>query len=165
MNASTNVRTEHRMPTSCCLLAFFLDDQQFGLHLPAVQRVVRAVEITPLPKGPEIVLGVMNVQGRIIPVVNVRKRFRLPEEEMNLNDQLIIADTSKRTVALLVNEVGGVLEYPAQEVTTADKIVPGLEYVEGVVKLEDGMILIHNLDTFLSLEEEKVLEEALRIDD
>jgi purine-binding chemotaxis protein CheW len=57
------------------LVVLTLDEQRYALHLSAVERIVRMVEITPLPKAPQIVLGVVNVQGRIVPIVNIRKRF------------------------------------------------------------------------------------------
>jgi purine-binding chemotaxis protein CheW len=144
------------------LLVFALDDRQYALYLPAIERVVHMVEITPLPKAPEIVIGVVNMQGRIIPVVNIRKRFRLPEKETKLSDRLIIARTSTRAVALVTDSVSGIIEYPEQEVIAAEKILPGMEYVEGVVKLKDGIILIHDLDKFLSLEEENIMDDAMK---
>ena len=144
------------------LVVFTLDDQRYALHLSAVERIVRVVEVTPLPKAPDIVLGIVNIQGRIIPVVNIRKRFHLPEREINLSDQLIIANTSKRPVALLTEAVNEVIEQSAERVATSEEILSGIKYVEGVVKLEDGMILIHDLDKCLSLEEEKVLDEAMK---
>lgn len=143
------------------LAVFTLDTQRYAIHLSKVERIIRVVELTPLPRAPEIVLGVVNVQGRIVPVVNIRKRFRLPEREMNLSDQLIIAHTSRRTVGLMVDAVIGVVDRSEKEVTAAEEILPNLEHVEGVVKLEDGMVLIHDLDKFLSLEEEKTLADAM----
>ena len=143
------------------LVLFRLDEQHYALHLPAVERVVRTVEITPLPKAPEIVLGVINAHGQVIPVVNVRKRFRLPEREVDLDDHIMIARTSKRLLALPVDSVEGVIEYPEEQVVVSEKIVPGMEYVEGVLKLPDGLILIHNLEKFLSLKEEKALDGAM----
>ena len=131
------------------------------MQLSVVERAVRSVEITPLPKAPHIVIGVINLQGRIVPVLNMRKRFRLPEREMRLNDQLLIANAKKRTVALVVDQVCGTVERSAQEVIDSGKIVPGLEYVTGVIKLADGMLFIHNLDEFLSLDEEESLQAAL----
>lgn len=142
-------------------VVFALDDGLYALHLAAVERVVRAVQVTPLPKVPEIVLGFIDVQGRVIPVLDIRKRFRLPEREVQLNDHLIIARTSTRAVALLVDSVVGTLQREVSEVIEGTSILPGLEYVEGVVKLEGGLILIHDLDKFLSLEEEKALHEAM----
>jgi len=149
------------MNKSIQLVAFCLDEQRYAFYLSAVERVVCMVEITPLPKAPAVVLGIINMQGRIIPVVNIRKRFRLPEREIGLSDHLIIANTSRRTVALVADEVSGVFERPGEEVIATEKILPGMEYVEGVVKLEDGMILIHNLELFLSLQEEEALSEGM----
>jgi purine-binding chemotaxis protein CheW len=143
-------------------LVFRLDQQQYALKLPAVERVIHIVEITPLPKAPEIVLGVINYYGQIIPIVNIRSLFRLPEKEPDLSDQLIIARTSKRQIALLVDTVTGVMESPIAEIIAADRILHGLDYIEGVVEVGDGLILIHNLDTFLSLEEDKTIEVALK---
>lgn len=143
------------------LVVFALEDQRYALHLSAVERIVRAVEMTPLPKAPEIVIGVINVQGRIIPVFNIRRRFYLPEREIELSDQLIIANTARRTVALVVDTVDGVIERLSEEVTPADQVLPRIEYVEGIVKLENGLVLIHDLDKFLSIDEGTKLDEAL----
>lgn len=143
------------------LVVFTLGDHNYAMRLSAVERAVRMVEITSLPKAPEIVIGVINMQGRIVPVLNMRKRFRLPEREPGLNDQLLIARTSKRTVALVVDTVRDVIEHAMEETIVPQMIVPGLEYVTGVIKLEDGLLFIHNLDQFLSIEEEEALETAI----
>jgi purine-binding chemotaxis protein CheW len=143
------------------LAVFILDEQRYALYLSVVERVVGVVEITPLPKAPDIVLGVVNVQGKIILVVDIRKRFHLPEREMNLSDHLIIAHTSRRTIALVADTVTGVLELSDDEIIGKEEILSDLEYVDGVVKLEDGMILIHDLEKFLSLEEEKAIRDQL----
>ncbi len=138
-----------------------LDDMRVALPLPCVERVVRAVYLTLLPDAPEIVLGVVNVQGRVIPAVNMRRRFRLPDREITLTDQLVIAHTSQRTVALMADAVSGIFEYAEPDIVGAETIIPGLEYIDGVVKLSDGLILIHNLDRFLSLEEAESLDRAM----
>jgi purine-binding chemotaxis protein CheW len=143
------------------LVVFALEDQRYALYLSAVERIVRAVEMTPLPKAPEIVIGVINLQGRIIPVFNIRRRFHLPEREIELSDQLIIANAARRTVALVVDTVDGVIERLSEEVTPADQVLPRIEYVEGIVKLENGLVLIHDLDKFLSIDEETKLDEAV----
>ena len=143
------------------LLAFGMAQQRYALPLAAVERVVRAVEITPLPKAPPMVLGIVNIGGHIVPVFNVRSRFRLPERDMDLRDHLVLGRTAHRMVALVVDEVSAVMERAESEVITAQEILPGLEYVQGVAKLEDGMILIHDLDKFLSSEEEAILDRAL----
>ena len=149
------------MSTSNPLVVFALDDHRYALYLPVVERTVRMVAVTPLPRAPAIVTGVINVSGKVIPVLNIRRRFRLPERGARPGDQLIIARTARRTVALIVDEVRGVIECPADQPVDPAAIVPGLEQLAGVVKFDDGMIFIHDLDLFLSLEEERDLTMAL----
>ncbi|MDP1535164.1 MAG: chemotaxis protein CheW [Rubrivivax sp.] len=150
------------MKKSDFLIIFTLDDQRYALPLPAVDRVVRMVAITPLPNAPDIILGVVNFQGRVIPVINMRRRFCLPEREIALTDQLVVAHTARRPVALAADAVLDVIACPAQSLIAAEEVLPNIEYVEGVVKLADGLILIHDLDKFLSLEEENFLAQALK---
>ncbi len=142
------------------LVVFAIEGQRYALYLSAVEKIVRAVEITPLPDAPEIVEGVINMHGHVIPVLNIRRRFRLPERKAAAADQFIIARTSKRTVALCADGVSGVIEHHEQEVAHAQEILPHMKYIEGAVKLDDGIVLIHDLDTFLSLEEEEKLDTA-----
>ena len=149
------------MKKSDFLIIFTLDDQRYALPLPAADRVLRMVAITPLPNAPDIILGVVNVQGHVIPVINVRRRFCLPAREIALTDQLLVAHTARRPVALVVDAVLDVIACTAQSLIAAEDIVPKLEHVEGVVKLSDGLILIHDLDKFLSLEEEDSMDRVL----
>ena len=142
-------------------VAFTLDEGHYALDLSAVERIIQTVEITLLPEAPDIVLGVINIHGKIIPVVNIRRRFRLSEKDIEPTNRLIIAHTLKRTVALVVDVVLGVIETPEDKVIKADTVLPGMDYVQGVVKMEDGMILIHDLNKFLSLEEEQTLDTAI----
>lgn len=143
------------------LVAFVVGEQRYAVPLATVQRVVRMVEVTPLPKAPEVVIGVIDLQGNIVPVMSLRKRFGLPEPETSLSDQLMVADTATRRVALMVNSVTGVLERTAEDIIDAEKIVPGAEYVEGIARLQDGILFIHNLERFLSKKEERQLDGLL----
>ena len=149
------------MRESAHVVVFELAGQKYALQLSAVLLVVRAVEITTLPKAPVCVAGIIDFQGQVVPVFNLRQRFQLPERELQLADQIILARTARRLVALVVDAVGGVVECAEGETVTADTVVPGTEYVEGVVKQPDGLILIHDLNTFLALDEEQTLEAAL----
>jgi purine-binding chemotaxis protein CheW len=117
--------------------------------------------ITPISSAPAILLGVVNFGGAVIPVMDVRQRFNLPEREISLSDRLIFARTKRRLVALTADTVTGVIECSAHSLTSAERILPELAHVEGVIKFEDGLILIHNLDKFLSLEEEAALDLAI----
>lgn len=152
------------METPHQLVVFTLGDQRYGLPLASVERATRIVEITPLPDAPAIVLGVINVHGRLVAVVNLRRRFRLPERELALSDQIVVARTKPRSVAVVADAVIGVFAYAEQQVAAAVDILPGIDYLEGVVKLDDGLILIHDLEKFLSLDEARALDAAMTWD-
>jgi purine-binding chemotaxis protein CheW len=143
------------------LLVFFLADQRYGLDVTTVVRVERAVEINPLPQSPDIIAGVINMRGQIIPIINVRQRFSQPQREIALSDQIIIVQTQRRTIGLMVDRVMYVSEYLCEHIAAPDDIFSPMKYVQGIVKMQDGLVLIHNLEKFLSLEEEATLTEAI----
>jgi purine-binding chemotaxis protein CheW len=150
------------MVTANPVVALMLDDIRYALPLTSVERVVRAVEITPLPDAPDIILGVINVHGRVVPVVDIRRRFRLPARAISAGDQLVIAHTPRRCLALVADTVRGVVECPAGDIVTPHDVLPDLHYVTGIARLADGLILIHDLDGFLALDEERALAQALK---
>jgi purine-binding chemotaxis protein CheW len=143
------------------VVLFSLDEPRYALHLSAVEKVVHAVEITPLPKAPKIIMGILNFHGDIIPVVDIRKLFHLTSHEITLEDQFIIARTSNRPVVLVVDSVDGVYELGQGQVIDAGNVFPYADYISGVAKIETDIVLINDLDKFLSVNEERILDEAL----
>jgi purine-binding chemotaxis protein CheW len=143
------------------LVVFHLDEQRYALPLSVVERIVHAVEVTPLPRAPDVVLGAINVEGHVLPVLSLRRRLMLPERQINLANQFVIARTARRTVVLVIDEVQTLIGCPESAVIASSRIVPGLEHTHGVVKLDDGLVLIQDLEKFLSLDEERVLDEAM----
>jgi purine-binding chemotaxis protein CheW len=129
--------------------------------LAAVERIVRAAQITPLPLAPTIILGALNLAGAVLPVFNVRRRFRLPERDIEPQDQFLIARTVHRTVVLVIDHAQGVLELPATAAVDAASITPARGQFSGVLRLEDGLVLIHDLELFLSPDEAHGLDVAL----
>lgn len=145
-------------------VSFRLGPERYALRLSAVERVVRAVEVTALPRAPAIVIGVIDVEGCVLPVLNLRRRLRLPEREISPADHFLIARTTRRRVALVVDEACGVFECGAAEIVRAAEIVPGLDHIQGVLKVNDGLVLIHDLEAFLSLDEADALDEAIGLE-
>ena len=150
-----------RMGDTVQLLLFRLDHQRYALPLATVEHVVQSVEVTPLPHAPTIVLGAINVHGQVLPVLNVRRRFLLSEREVVPTDWFLIAHTARRTVVLVVDQSDGLVERPRTEIIPSSQVAPGLDAFPGVVRLDDGLVLIHDLDQFLSLDEARTLDDAI----
>ena len=144
------------------IVVFTLDELSYALPLNAVKKVIHAIEIRHLPKAPEIITGIINVKGQIIPVADIRKRFGLVAHEIDPNDRLIIADTGKRQIAILVDTVMGIRELATGQQGQVKKTLPFAKYLRGVAKIDDELILIYDLEQFLSLDEEKELEQVLK---
>lgn len=143
------------------LVVFMLEGQRYALLLAAVARIVRAVEITPLPGAPSHVSGVMNLQGAVIPVLNVRSRLQFPAQEIGVEDKFIIAHTGQRLVALVVDDVRDVIEREPADVMRPDRIASGLEQYQGIAKLDDDLVLIYDLEQFFSLQDTRTLDAAM----
>jgi len=143
------------------LVVFGIEGQHYALRLSAVERVLPMVAVSPLPKAPSVALGVINLHRQVIPVLDIRSRFDHPPRNYGLAGHLLVARTRERILALPVDEVVGVQEAAGETITPPGTVLPGLGYVEGIVTLADGLIFIHDLDTFLSLDEERRLAEVL----
>ena len=143
------------------LVVWTLDAQRFALPVAGVERILPAFEVTALPDAPPVVSGIVNLHGRIVAVVDLRRRFQLPQRELRLSDQLLLARTSRRHIAFFVDSVEGVALYPPDAVVAAEAIAPDIGSVTAVVKLADGLVLIQDLDRLLSLDDESRLSEAL----
>lgn len=149
------------MDMSGYVFVFALDGQRYALHLAVVVRATPAAHIVALPSAPNIVMGVIDVAGRVIPVINLRRRFGLPERTLALTDRLVIAHNGLRQVALVADSVDGVLALPAAGFVPVADIADDLGYLDGIAKLPDGLILIHDLSRFLSLDEQTALDLAV----
>ncbi len=143
-------------------LLFNLDNEQFGLPLGAVQRVVRAVALTPVPQSPPDILGVLNLRGQVLPVINLRLRFGLPPKEMTLSDQLIIANAAGRQVAFVVDAVSGVIQPSVQSIVSAQDIFSGISHLEGGVQIGNRLIFIHKPEYLLMPEYADQLAAAIQ---
>lgn len=143
---------------------FALDGRRFALPLESVERIVRAAEVTPLTLAPPPVLGALDVGGKILPVFDLRSRFGLPVRRVGIDDQFIIARTTRRRVVLAVDGALGVVEHE-NELMPAGAIAPDLRHLRGVISLADGLVLIQDLERLLSPEESSALDGALRAEE
>lgn len=143
------------------VLVFNMSGQRYGLYGRDVRRVVRAVAIAPLPRAPAIVEGIIDLQGAIVPVLDVRSRFRLRAKPLAVTDHFIVATAGERTVAIRVDETVGLVPVDPAALSDTSSVAANLELVAGVAKLPDGLVLIHDLGGFLAEAEAVMLDDAL----
>lgn len=139
-----------------------MEQQRYALRVETVDRVIRAVAVTPLPKAPEIVLGVFDLHGQVIPLVDLRRRFGLQTRKLRTSDQFVIARAGLLTVALAVDGTESVQQVLPEAIQEAGGIVSGTEFLEGVTRNEEGLVLIHDLGTLLFPEEARAIAGALK---
>lgn len=144
------------------VLVFEVGGQRYGLPIVDVRELVRAVAITPLPDAPVVIEGVVNVRGRVLPVLDVRARFRLPAKPLDPSDHFIVASAGPRGVILRVDRATHLAFVDDSSVQQPETLGPNTAYVAGVARLEDGLVLIHDLATFLSAAEATSLDDALQ---
>lgn len=138
-----------------------VDGQTYALPLAAVDRILRMAEVTPLPGAPEVVEGVINMQGEVLTVVSIRRRLGLVQRAVGAADSLVVVRARTRRLAIIAESVLGVVERPADAVVSTGDITRGSQHIEGVLKTSDGLVLIYDLDRFFSPEEEQSLDLAL----
>ena len=162
MNEETSHKVvEVRGAPTLEVLVFELAGQQYALDAMGVQEVTRAVAVIKLPEAPPIVEGIVDVRGTLVPVLDVRTRFGLPQRAPHHGDHLILARAGDRLVALRSDRAVALVRLDPREVEDVRGAVPGSGHVTGVARLPSGLVLIHDLRTFLSLEEEGTLDGAL----
>ena len=149
------------MMNSSDILVFELDGQRFGIVAAAVATVCRMVRITVLPKAPSVVQGVINFRGMLAPVLNIRARFGLVPRSVAHTDYLIIANAGTRLAAIPVDQVPDLIPMGVNELEDIEQFLSGTAYVAGVGKLADGLVLVHNPESFLTQAESDRLAEAI----
>ncbi|GFO56633.1 hypothetical protein GMSM_36400 [Geomonas sp. Red276] len=120
-----------------------------------------AAALTPLPSAPEVVLGLLDLQGEPLPVLDLRRRFRLPLREISCSDHFLVVRAGALRLGLAVDAAGEVIEGGALAVHPPERVMAGLGLLEGVGSGEEGLVLIHDLETLLFRSEEREIQEAL----
>jgi len=125
-----------------------LADEHYGLDIAKVFEIIRHQPITPVPRAPLFVKGVINLRGRIIPVVDLRGRFGMAEVEPTKETRIVVAESRSTRVGLIVDSVSEVLLLPLDSVEPTPEVAAGkdAEYLRGIAKLGENLVLLLELD-------------------
>lgn len=155
---SASAPTEARTPQPAAeagpehhLVTFNLDHEEYGVNIGSVQEIIRVGQITAVPNAPEFVKGVINLRGRVIPVLNLRRRLELSEGKLTKNSRIVVVESGTKVLGLLVDGVSHVLRIPASSVD-----LPPAEsdqtrtYIRAIGKVDSRLIMLMDLDKVLA---------------
>ncbi|MBS3886887.1 MAG: chemotaxis protein CheW [Dethiobacter sp.] len=153
-------KTEEQPQEELQLVAFFLQGEEFAVDIQRVREVLKLPPITPLPQSLDFIEGVINLRGEVIPVIDLRKRFRLADAAKSEKARIIIVEIDEGMVGLIVDSVTEVLHLNPSAIEPPPRRLAGTrtEFISGVGKLGDRLIIILHLEKILSAEEQLEME-------
>lgn len=137
------------------LVSFKIGEEEFGIDILKVQEINRMMQITKVPNSPDFIDGVVNLRGRIIPVIDLRTRLNMPRIEHDNRTRIIVVDLNGVTVGFIVDEVSEVLRIPKSITEPPPAMVAGIDsdYITAVGKLEDRLLILLDLEKIFSVDE------------
>ena len=141
------------------LVVFDLASEGYGVDIGAVREIIRMQEITRVPQTPEFVEGVINLRGKVIPVIDLRKRFGLQVADQSKDNRIVVVDIGKQDIGVIVDAVTEVLRISADSVEPPTSVITSADsdYLLGIAKLESRLIILLDLESVLSEEEKETL--------
>lgn len=141
---------EHRQ-----CVTFRLDEEVYGINVMLVQEVLRITDIAPVPGAPNYVVGIINLRGNVVTVIDTRMRFGLPSREMDDSTRIVIIETEHQTVGIIVDSVSEVVDIYSNEIETAPNVGNDetARYIDGVVSRGDELLILVDLNKLLTDDE------------
>jgi purine-binding chemotaxis protein CheW len=164
MTTPTDVKTQKGIQTQTeelfQLVSFTIGQEEFGLDIQRIQEINRMVEITRVPNSPEFVVGVINLRGKVIPIIDLRKRFGFPPKDSDKNTRIIVVELDNMVVGFVVDAVREVIRIPKNITEPPPAIIAGIgsEYITSVAKMDNRLLILLDLERLLRDKEKQQLE-------
>jgi purine-binding chemotaxis protein CheW len=142
------------------LVTFKLGSEEFGVDILKVQEIIKMMNVTKIPNAPVFIEGVINLRGKIIPIVDLRKRLGFEDQEFDKSTRIIVVELDGLVLGFIVDSVSEVLRIPEDTIEPPPSMVAGIEseYIEGVGKLDDRLLILLELKKIFSSPEKKDIE-------
>ena len=142
------------------VVVFDVASESYAVNIARVHEIIRLQQITVIPGAPACVEGVINLRGKVIPVLDLRKRFHLHADEHTRSSRIVVVEIGGQTLGLIVDGVSEVLRIPTDRIEPPSPLVTGLDsrYLRGIAKLDGRLIVLLDLDQVLSPVEQQQLE-------
>jgi len=144
------------------LVVFQLGGELYGVEISRVHEIIRLQTVTRVPRAPAFVEGVINLRGKVIPVVDLRRRFGLPSAEHTRASRIVVVEIGDQVVGIIVDGVSEVLRIGESTVEPPSPVVAGIdsEHIHGIAKLPDRLVILLDLDRVLARDERRALESS-----
>ena len=136
-------------------VSFILDKEEYGIDILKVQEIIRFESLTRIPKSPPFIEGVLNLRGKVVPVMDLRTRFGLPKGERDRKTRIIVVNVNGKEMGLIVDEVSEVIQIDSDQVSPLPPMGASIsaEYIRGMARIEDRLRILLNVERILSSEE------------
>ncbi|CAM3890298.1 chemotaxis protein CheW [Rheinheimera salexigens] len=136
-------------------VTFKLQEETYGINVMQVQEVLRYTEIAPVPGSPDYVIGIINLRGNVVTVIDTRTRFGLEPAELTDNSRIVIIEAEKQVIGILVDSVAEVVYLKQSDIDTAPNVGTdeSARFIQGVTNREDELLILVDLNKLLSDEE------------
>jgi purine-binding chemotaxis protein CheW len=158
--ADTREQTQQLSGEVVQVVSFRLGGEEYGVVISQVQEIIRMVEITHVPRAPHFMEGVINLRGQLIPIIDLRTRFGMSRIKPSKSTRIVVTEIGSKRVGIVVDSVSEVLNIPIENVEAAPEMVAGVgtEYIQGVGKLGERLIILLDLTMVISTEEKQQLD-------
>lgn len=145
------------------LVSFKVGEEEFGIDILKVQEINRMLKVTKVPNAPDFVEGVVNLRGRIIPVIDLRKRLSIESKDHDHKTRIVVVDIEGNIIGFIVDEVNEVLRISKDIIENPPELVSRVnsDFITAVAKLEDRIIILLDLNHLLQKDEQQMLEEIV----
>jgi purine-binding chemotaxis protein CheW len=142
------------------VVSFHLGSEEYGVDISQVQEIIRMVEITHVPRAPRFMEGVINLRGQLIPIIDLRIRFGMARADHTKSTRIVVTEIGSKKVGIIVDSVSEVINIPIEQVEGAPDMIAGVgtDYIQGVGKVNDRLIILLDLTMVITGDEKTQLD-------
>lgn len=142
------------------VVAFRLGKETYAVEISLIKEIINMQSVTAIPCSSELIEGIINLRGHVIPIFNLRRRFCLPEEELSKRSRIIVVEVCGSTIGMVVDSVSEVLRIALEDIEKSSNMITytiDKDFIQGIAKLEDSLVIMLNLEKVLPVSEQDVL--------
>lgn len=144
------------------IVAFSLGSETYGVDIASVREIIPVQKIVSVPRAPEFVEGIINLRGRVIPVLDLRKHFGFEQKKGDPNQRIVLVEAGDESIGVIVDAVSSVLRIPEESVEPAASVIVGneIDYIQGIAKVGEELVVLLDLTKIISDAEKRTLREV-----